>query len=50
MKDGCIVEESKPEEFFANPKEEQTRLFLRMLDARFAGATSSSEAREELET
>jgi polar amino acid transport system permease protein len=50
MKDGCVVEESKPEEFFANPKEEQTRLFLRMLDARFAGASSGAESREELET
>jgi polar amino acid transport system permease protein len=50
MKDGRIVEESKPEEFFANPKEEQTRVFLRMLDARFAGATAGADGREELET
>jgi polar amino acid transport system ATP-binding protein/polar amino acid transport system permease protein len=50
MKDGYIVEESKPEEFFANPKEEQTRVFLRMLDARFAGVAPGSEARQELET
>jgi putative glutamine transport system ATP-binding protein len=28
MDDGHIVEESRPEEFFADPKEERTRQFL----------------------
>jgi ABC-type polar amino acid transport system ATPase subunit len=28
MDEGRIVEEGRPEEFFANPKEERTRAFL----------------------
>jgi polar amino acid transport system permease protein len=50
MEDGCIVEESKPEQFFANPREERTRAFLRMLDARLAGAAPAREVPEELQT
>ena len=32
MADGVIVEEGKPEEFFASPKEEKTREFLRLTE------------------
>jgi ABC-type polar amino acid transport system ATPase subunit len=28
MDEGNIVEEGKPQEFFANPREERTKLFL----------------------
>jgi polar amino acid transport system permease protein len=50
MEDGCIVEESEPQAFFSSPREERTRAFLRMLDARLAGAAPTREVPEELQT
>jgi polar amino acid transport system permease protein len=47
MEDGCIVEEGKPEELFRNPREERTRAFLSLIDARMAGATTSGSAEQE---
>ena len=47
MEDGCIVEEGKPEELFRNPREERTRAFLSLIDARMAGATTSGPAEQE---
>ncbi len=48
MEDGCLVEQNRPDEFFANPKEERTRAFLRMLDARLAGASPAPAVGEEV--
>jgi polar amino acid transport system permease protein len=47
MEDGCIVEEGKPEELFRNPREERTRAFLSLIDARMAGARDSGPAEQE---
>jgi polar amino acid transport system permease protein len=41
MEDGCVIEEGRPEELFRNPREERTRAFLSLIDARMAGATAS---------
>ena len=43
MEDGCVIEEGRPEELFRNPREERTRAFLSLIDARMAGATASAE-------
>ena len=48
MEGGSIVEESRPSDFFSNPKEERTRAFLRMLDARMAGAAPGSALGEQV--
>jgi polar amino acid transport system permease protein len=48
MEDGHIVEENSPEEFFTHPKEERTRAFLRMLDARLAGAAPAPGVGEQV--
>lgn len=37
MADGCIVEQGTPDELFRNPREERTKAFLKMIDARVAG-------------
>ncbi|HEY1565613.1 MAG TPA: amino acid ABC transporter permease/ATP-binding protein [Solirubrobacteraceae bacterium] len=37
MADGCVVEQGTPDELFRNPREERTKAFLRMIDARMAG-------------
>ncbi len=37
MADGCIVEQGAPEELFRNPREDRTKAFLKMIDARVAG-------------
>jgi polar amino acid transport system permease protein len=37
MADGCIVEQGAPDEVFRNPREERTKAFLKMIDARMAG-------------
>ena len=47
MEDGCIVEEGKPEELFRNPREERTRAFLSLIDARMAGAHAPGPAEQE---
>ncbi|HSC04966.1 MAG TPA: amino acid ABC transporter permease/ATP-binding protein [Solirubrobacteraceae bacterium] len=47
MEDGCVIEEGKPEELFRNPREERTRAFLSLIDARMAGATASGPAEQE---
>ncbi len=47
MEDGCIIEEGKPEELFRNPREERTRAFLSLIDARMAGAMASGPAEQE---
>jgi polar amino acid transport system permease protein len=46
MEDGCIVEEGRPEELFRNPREERTRAFLSLIDARMAGAHASGPAEQ----
>jgi ABC-type polar amino acid transport system ATPase subunit len=43
MEDGCVIEEGRPEELFRNPREERTRAFLSLIDARMAGAAASAE-------
>ena len=40
MADGCIVEQGAPDEVFRNPREERTKAFLRMIDARVAGVAA----------
>jgi polar amino acid transport system permease protein len=40
MADGCIVEQGAPEELFRNPREDRTKAFLKMIDARVAGVAS----------
>ncbi|HET6868853.1 MAG TPA: amino acid ABC transporter permease/ATP-binding protein [Solirubrobacteraceae bacterium] len=47
MEDGYIVEEGKPDELFRNPREERTRAFLSLIDARMAGASTSGSAGQE---
>jgi polar amino acid transport system permease protein len=48
MADGCIVEQSAPDELFRNPREERTKAFLKMIDARMAGvAGDRAQATEE---
>jgi polar amino acid transport system permease protein len=47
MEDGWIVEEGRPEELFRNPREERTRAFLSLIDARMAGASASGPAEQE---
>jgi polar amino acid transport system permease protein len=47
MEDGYIVEEGKPDSLFRNPREERTRAFLSLIDARMAGATASGPAEQE---
>jgi polar amino acid transport system permease protein len=47
MEAGCIVEEGRPEELFRNPREERTRAFLSLIDARMAGARASGPAEQE---
>jgi polar amino acid transport system permease protein len=47
MEDGCIVEEGKPDGLFRNPREERTRAFLSLIDARMAGATVSGPSEQE---
>jgi polar amino acid transport system permease protein len=37
MADGCIVEQGAPDEVFRNPREDRTKAFLKMIDARMAG-------------
>ena len=46
MEDGCVVEEGSPDELLRNPREERTRAFLKLIDARAAGtsAGASTEA------
>jgi polar amino acid transport system permease protein len=44
MEDGYIVEQGKPEELFRHPREERTRAFLSLIDARMAGASASGPA------
>jgi polar amino acid transport system permease protein len=48
MEDGCIVEQGKPEELFRNPREERTRAFLSLIDARMAGASASGPTGQTL--
>jgi polar amino acid transport system permease protein len=48
MEDGSIVEENRPDEFFSHPREERTRTFLRMLDARLAGAAPGPGVGEQV--
>ncbi len=47
MEDGCIVEEGSPEELFRNPREERTKAFLSLIDARMAGARTAGAAGQE---
>jgi len=47
MEDGCIVEEGKPEELFRNPREERTKAFLSLIDARMAGVRTSGPTEQE---
>jgi polar amino acid transport system permease protein len=48
MADGCIVEQGVPDELFRNPREERTKAFLKMIDARVAGvAGERTQATEE---
>jgi polar amino acid transport system permease protein len=47
MEDGCIIEEGRPDELFRNPREERTRAFLSLIDARMAGARASGAAEQE---
>ncbi|HLH64410.1 MAG TPA: amino acid ABC transporter permease/ATP-binding protein [Solirubrobacteraceae bacterium] len=44
MADGRIVEQGTPDELFRNPREERTRAFLRLIDARLAGAAGALDA------
>jgi polar amino acid transport system permease protein len=46
MEDGCIVEQGRPEELFRNPREERTRAFLSLIDARMAGVTADPAGQE----
>jgi polar amino acid transport system permease protein len=48
MEDGYIVEEGKPENLFRNPREERTRAFLSLIDARMAGARAPGPAEQPL--
>jgi polar amino acid transport system ATP-binding protein/polar amino acid transport system permease protein len=47
MEDGCVVEEGRPDELFRNPREERTRAFLSLIDARMAGVSASGSAGQE---
>jgi polar amino acid transport system permease protein len=47
MADGCLVEEGSPDELFRNPREERTKAFLSLIDARMAGARSSGQTDQE---
>jgi polar amino acid transport system permease protein len=46
MADGCIVEQGAPDEVFRNPREERTKAFLKMIDARVAGVADRAQATE----
>jgi polar amino acid transport system permease protein len=46
MADGCIVEQGAPDEVFRNPREERTKAFLKMIDARMAGVAERTQATE----
>jgi polar amino acid transport system permease protein len=39
MADGCVVEQGTPDELFRNPREDRTKAFLKMIDARVAGVS-----------
>jgi polar amino acid transport system permease protein len=47
MEDGCVIEEGKPDELFRNPREERTRAFLSLIDARLSGARAAGPAEQE---
>ncbi|MBV9803015.1 MAG: amino acid ABC transporter permease/ATP-binding protein [Solirubrobacterales bacterium] len=47
MEDGCVIEEGKPEELFRNPREDRTRAFLSLIDARLSGARAGGPAEQE---
>ncbi len=44
MADGSIVEQGTPDSLFRNPREERTKAFLRMIDARIAGSSGTAAA------
>ena len=47
MADGMLIEEGTPDQIFRNPREERTRAFLSLIDARMAGAQASGRAEQE---
>jgi polar amino acid transport system permease protein len=48
MESGSVVEEGKPAELLQTPREERTRAFLSMIDARAAGVAATTDAEETL--
>jgi polar amino acid transport system permease protein len=47
MADGMLIEEGTPDQIFRNPREERTKAFLSLIDARMAGAQASGQAEQE---
>jgi polar amino acid transport system permease protein len=45
MEDGCVIEEGSPDELLRNPREERTRAFLKLIDARAAGTSAGASTK-----